>query len=470
MRHRPPVSPSSLSANNPAVRGSRHSSNSRSRAFLFFLLVAFAACAVAIVSIQIGRFVHSDDFSRFIASHAGEAWEAEATLQPLQWDGNSALSQSLTLVGVDSSALDRLEAKALRAEWNWRALLSGAWKIENIEIETLSAAFKSKAGIAPDDALNGIAKKTPASSFLAHWLPSRFEFGRCDVWKADLRFGEIQSTSLALTLQSADGGYNIEARGGTLAIPGLPPLDHAQSRIRERHGIYHLDDSRFFLPSGGSVVASGNSGANARLTLVWDAVPVAALHVPYLAKYLDGISQGQAKRDAQGVWRGSISFTRARLHDLPLLKNAAAFLRDPSWANPSLQKLSADFEWSGGNLTLTNLVIESAGLARLEGSVRVTQGGDLSGQVQLGLDLNTLKMLPGAREAVFATSRNGWYWSPIQLGGTVSNPNEDLSPRLAVSAAGAVLLDNTSKALDAAPARAIDTAKDLLNIFAPLMP
>jgi hypothetical protein len=153
-----------------------------------------------------------------------------------------------------------------------------------------------------------------------------------------------------------------------------------------------------------------------------------------------------------------------------LLKNAASFLRDSSWTNPSLQKLSADFEWSQGNLTLTNLVVESAGVARIEGSVRIAKGGDLSGQLELGLDLNTLKLLPGARETIFATSRNGWYWSPVQLGGTLSAPKEDLSPRLTTCVAGAVLLNEGSKALDAVPTKAIDTAKDLINIFAPLIP
>jgi hypothetical protein len=435
---------------------------------LFFC--ALFAGAVVFLSIQVGRFVHSPDFSHFIASRAGAALKAEAALQPLRWDGDSALSESLMLIGRESAALDRLEAKGLRAEWNWRALLAGAWKIENIEIQALSAAFKLETGAASDDAPRDDSKKPAAPSFLASWLPSRFELGGFDVRKADLRFGEIQSAGQALTVHPVAGGYNIEARGGSLSIPWLPPLSHAQSRIREREGIYYLDDSRFFLPSGGSVVASGNSGTKARLTLVWDGVPVAALPVSDLAKYLDGTSHGQATRDAQGVWRGNIAFTGARLRDLPLLKNAASFLRDSSWTNPSLQKLSADFEWSLGNLTLTNLVVESAGLARIEGSVRIAKGGDLSGQLELGLDLNTLKLLPGARETIFATSRIGWYWSPVQLGGTLSAPKEDLSPRLATCVAGAVLLNEGSKALDAVPTKAIDTAKDLINIFAPIIP
>jgi hypothetical protein len=116
------------------------------------------------------------------------------------------------------------------------------------------------------------------------------------------------------------------------------------------------------------------------------------------------------------------------------------------------------------------MVIKSADLARIEGSVRVAHDSTLSGQLELGLNLNTLKLLPGARETVFTTSRNGWYWCPVQLGGTVSNPREDLSPRLAACVAGAVLLNGSGKALDAVPSTAIDTAKDLINIFTPLLP
>jgi hypothetical protein len=88
----------------------------------------------------------------------------------------------------------------------------------------------------------------------------------------------------------------------------------------------------------------------------------------------------------------------------------------------------------------------------------------------LGLDPNTLKLLPGARETLFAATRNGWYWSPVQLSGTLSDPKENLSPRLAACLASAVLINKADKALDAVPSTAIDAAKDLINIFTPLLP
>ena len=156
---------------------------------LFFS--ALITCIMAIGSIQIGRFVHSADFSHFIASHAGAALEAEATLQPLQWNGFSAHSESLTLIGNESTAVQQLDAKVLRARWNWRALLSGAWKIENVEIQSLSAAFNLKPRVTPDAPSREVGKYAPSASFLPSWLPSRFELGSFDVQKANLLFGEI---------------------------------------------------------------------------------------------------------------------------------------------------------------------------------------------------------------------------------------------------------------------------------------
>jgi hypothetical protein len=450
------------------VRGAKPSSNSRRRLLVILFVCASLACALAFLAIQISRFIHSPEFARFLASRASQALKLEASLDPLRWEGDSALSEGLTLIGGESAALERLEAKVLRAKWNWRALLSGAWEIEHIDIQNLSATFKSRTETAPPAPASASAEKS--HSRLASWLPSRFELGRFDVRKADFRFGEIQSTGQSLVIQRVSGGYDIESRGGSVSIPGLPPLAHAQGRIREREGVFYFDDARFFLSSAGSLVASGNTGPNARLTLNWDGVPVESLPFPVLAKHLDGTSQGQATLDAQGIWRGKISFTGARLQDLPLLKNVASFLRDPAWSRPQLQKLSTDFEWSVGNLKLTNLVVESSGLARIEGSASVAHGGELSGQLELGLDPNTLKLLPGARETLFAATRNGWYWSPVQLSGTLSEPKEDLSPRLAACLAGAVLINKADKALNAVPSTAIDTAKDIINIFTPLLP
>jgi len=467
-QHRLPASPSCRLVSFFAVRGAKPSSNSRSRLLVILFVCASLACVLAFLAIQISRFIHSPEFARFLASRASQALKLEASLDPLRWEGDSALSEGLTLIGGESAALERLEAKVLRAEWNWRALLSGAWEIEHIDIQNLSATFKSRTETAPPAPASASAEKS--HSRLASWLPSRFELGRFDVRKADFRFGEIQSTGQSLVIQRVSGGYDIESRGGSVSIPGLPPLAHAQGRIREREGVFYFDDARFFLSSAGSLVASGNTGPNARLTLNWDGVPVESLPFPALVKHLDGTSQGQATLDAQGIWRGKISFTGAHLQDLPFLKNVASFLRDPAWSRPQLQKLSTDFEWSAGNLKLTNLVVESSGLARIEGSASVAHGGELSGQLELGLDPNTLKLLPGARETLFAATRNGWYWSPVQLSGTLSDPKENLSPRLAACLAGAVLINKADKALDAVPSTAIDAAKDLINIFTPLLP
>lgn len=450
------------------MRGAKPSSNSRWRLFALLFVCGALACALTVLAIQTNRFIHSPEFARFLASQVSQALKLEASLDPLRWEGDSALSEGFTLIGGESAALERLEAKVLRAEWNWRALLSGAWDIQHIEIQNLSATFKSKTETSTGDHSRASAEKS--HSRLASWLPSRFELGRFDVRKADFRFGEIQSTGQTLTIQSVSGGYNIESRGGSFSIPGLPPLAHSQSRIREREGIFYFDEARFFPSSAGSLTASGNTGPNAHLTLYWEGVPVENLPFPVLAKHLDGTSQGQATLDAQGIWRGKISFTGAHLQDLPLLKNIASLLRDPAWSRPELQKLSADFEWSAGNLKLTNLVVESSGLARIEGSASISSGGGLSGQLELGLDPNTLKLLPGARETLFAATRDGWYWSPVEITGTMSDPKEDLSPRLTACLAGAVLLNKADKALDAVPSTAIDAAKDVLKIFTPLLP
>jgi hypothetical protein len=384
--------------------------------YLFLVLTIIALAAGVFLAIRINRFVHSEEFAHFLASRAGAELKLEAELQPLRWEGNAALTESLVLIGGEATALDRLEAKILKAQWNWKALLAGIWKIENIEIQHLSASLKPDASEDSQSA-NSANRRNPAShasSFLADWLPEQFELGRFDVRSADFRFGKIQTTGHVLSVQPVKGGYDIEARGGSLTVPGLHALTVSRCRIRERGGIYHLDESRFFPPGGGSVSASGHTGRDSILNLEWTDIPVGSLPFPELEKILDGISQGHASLDAKGVWRGNISFKEAHLRELPYLKELGALLRKPSNTTPTIQKLSADFEWAAGNLSITNLVLESDGLARLEGTVQITPSSELSGQIQLGLDLNMLKLFPGARETIFSDARNGWYWNSHQ--------------------------------------------------------
>jgi hypothetical protein len=84
---------------------------------------------------------------------------------------------------------------------------------------------------------------------------------------------------------------------------------------------------------------------------------------------------------------------------------------------------------ANGEVLLTDLVIGSEGLIRLEGSLSI-KGENIEGSFQLGLVPGILARIPGAETHVFKPGRLGLMWAPVRVSGTLSNPKEDLTQRL----------------------------------------
>ena len=94
-----------------------------------------------------------------------------------------------------------------------------------------------------------------------------------------------------------------------------------------------------------------------------------------------------------------------------------------------LSRFSLEFEWRYPRAELRQVEIEAEGAFYIKGAVLIDHQ-NLSGSVQLGATRKYLEWLPRAQE-VFAQERDGYLWTTVNLAGTVQQPREDLSPRVA---------------------------------------
>jgi len=84
------------------------------------------------------------------------------------------------------------------------------------------------------------------------------------------------------------------------------------------------------------------------------------------------------------------------------------------------------------------VVLESKGLVQFIGKAITGADGSLSGTFQLGITSSIVAILPFAKEILNLNEHDGFIWMPVQIGGTISHPTEDLTPRLGMAiAAGA---------------------------------
>jgi hypothetical protein len=170
-----------------------------------------------------------------------------------------------------------------------------------------------------------------------------------------------------------------------------------------------------------------------------------------------------------GKVTGTFHMEDGLLQNLRVLDQIATFTGAPQFKRMPLQKVSGNYRWAKGALDLTNLVIESKGLMRIEGTCALAADGTLAGVMRVGVTPQTLQWLPGSRERVFTLAGNGYLWTDVHVGGTLTRPKEDLSSRLAAAMKDEVIATG-EKALDVLPAPAKKGAREVLDILKPLIP
>lgn len=452
------------------MTGKRRSSL-RSIGIFLVVLAVLAAGLLAWFSIWFGSFIRSEGFRAMLNEQAGAAFEAKAGFSPLRWTGASAYAESATLSGSSSSALKSLSARELRAEINWRAAFSGAWRVEEITITHLDGEWNAPGPRrSPEVPASGAFAPVPArTSGLVGLLPAKFELGLLSVGNANLRFYGAEIAGTALSVKPDGAGWIFLGKGGRFTSPWAPPLDITEFRVREQGKDFFLTQGNLRLGTNGRILLSGESSSGGKLQFSWEGVSSSEVLKGEWSKRLQGTLSGNVSLSAPDGCTGSIGLRDGRLENTPLLATIADFTQNPAFRRMPLQEARGDFVWRNGSWHVSNFFAESKGLLRIEGSAVIGKGESLEGEFEVGVTTQTLQWLPGSRERVFTRARNGYLWTELKVGGTLSKPTENLSGRLA-AAMGQEIIGKGSEIINKAPGTAIEGVKSVLDILRPLVP
>lgn len=431
-------------------------------------LLALAVVSFVVATQWFQGYLRSKEFLALISSLTGASLRSTATFEPLRWTGASAYSEIVTLQGNPGSGVGTIEARHFRADMDWRAIFDGAWRIEEITITELDGDFAIAVPLidTPPPPATDVIKKPSA---LFAWLPRRFDLGQARIANANLSVGPIRSTNTSLIVTPEGKGWQIAGSGGELQIPLLPKLKIQAFRAREQGGDFFLSDSTLTLGDSGKISASGASADGGSLRINWEGIEVGAVAETAWKKNLFGTLAGSAALDSKRSLTGEMRLTDGRIEHIPMLALVADFTGNPSFRRMPLQEVASQFSYGNGTLTFTNFFAESKGLLRMEGRAKVGPNDALEGQFEIGVTPQTLQWLPGSRERVFHTARDGYLWTTLVVGGTLSNPTEDLSARL-TTAMGQELIQRGTDALQNVPASATEGVKGILDILRPLVP
>ncbi len=319
-------------------------------------------------------------------------------------------------------------------------------------MESLEGTFS------PAEAESNVAPESQAPWFAA-LLPKRFELGSARIQKAELDFGDIALRGSSLEIRQGFGDWKISGSGGTLDVPGWPALELETFRGRLAEAGFAIESSSLRTGEAGKIKVSGSWPGS--MDLEWRDVALADGVEARWKNFVSGTVSGNAVVDYSGAV-GKFRIEDGRFTGAPWLDTVAALTGVRDFQSVAFSRADGNFEKRGEMWRLTNLVLDSPGLLRIEGNVEVMADRKLSGALRVGVAAKTLRAMPGADGSVFSQGGDGYFWAPVALGGTLDAPTEDLSARLAAAAGGAVI-ESVAPAIEALPGKARDAVGETID-------
>ncbi len=446
------------------------------RRFWIGLGIVAVALVAAILGLNlwVNSYLRSEAFRRLVTAKAGEALRADADCQPLDWSGSSVFSGALTARGEPGAPLETLDAEQVRANVDWRAIFDGAWRIDHMDIVRLDVKVRTdrrRAATATEPGPGPDAPPPPRS-----FIPHRFVLDRISVQDANADLGAFgRLRNVPLTVQPEGNGWIFDGRGGKVELPARPSLAIDSFRVRLQQNVVYLTDAALRLGAGGTVAASGEVGGSRGpydLHFEWRNVAAADVLDATWRSRVGGTVSGSADRLGRAgrspLTTGKFFLADGTLEGLPVQKQIANFTRSPQFERMPLREVSGDFTIDDATTTVRNFVLESPGLLRIEGGCRIGADGALRGSFRVGVTSQSLQWLPGSQEKVFVTGGAGYLWTDIEVGGTLEQPTENLSGRLA-RALGERAVDTGVDLIEKAPDHAADAVDKALDILLPLI-
>ena len=440
---------------------------------VFFIL---AIAGFFVVKAAIDSYLRSDRFRQFVAQKAGGTLHADAELAPLNFQGMSIFADGFRAKGGPEAAFADLALEQVRAEISLRKFFEKVWTVDQVDIARVRVNFDGPRANRPvEPAASPLtAPKTEShSENTSGWLPNRVEVSRTTIRDLQISWAEGGLRGTALELLPYEGGWQIAGKGGRLEYAKLPPLDVSALQLRYRAPSLYVNSAELRQPGGGSVQATGEVNFSRDLDLRLTIVNIDM--TPYLSEDWRVRAKGNISGEVTvrsplpsitaPQLKGSLRLSNGELTALPVLDQIAAFTRTQQFRRLTLTNASGDFEQQGDKLRVSKFIAESEGLIRMEGDFTVV-GGMLDGAFRVGVTPGSLQWLPGAQAKVFTETRGGYLWAPMRLTGPVNKPNDDLTPRLAAAAQGAVI-EGVQNAAGEALKTGKEAAKGLLDLVLP---
>ena len=416
---------------------------------------AVALLVLGIVGLGAGyamlrSYLHSDAFRKFLSAEASDMGGVTGEFGPFHWEGLAVDTDSFEAKG--DGLITGLRADGLHTEIGLGGVRRGVWEIRGSSLRRLEVSVDARKQ-GQDNQIPELSDKQGKKAKRPAWLPSEAELDGIDV--RDLAVKAILDEGLAIASgmsvhaeqAGAKGAYRAEIEGGTIRVPFamVPELRVDRARLRYQDGHVFLTDATLAAWAGGRIHASGELEMKSRqFSIEGDASGMKCedvLNADWAKRLTGDVRSNFTAHNRSRVPQasGKLTIQNGVLTALPMLDALAAYADTRRFRVLSLSEAHTNWRWQKGEVSLTNLVLASEGLVRVEGSITI-RGRAIDGMFRLGLAPGTLASIPGAETDVFLPGERGLLWTTLRISGTLDDPQEDLTDRL-IAAAGMRMFD-----------------------------
>lgn len=418
--------------------------------------LAVGLLVVALLGLAVGygvlrSYLHSDGFRKFLSAEASQAAGVDGEFGAFQWDGLAVDTESFAATG--EGLVTALRADGMHTEIGLGGVRRGVWEVKGSSVRRLEISVDATRLVDREEVKDEARRQETKKPKPASWLPREAELDAITVGElavnAQLEQGLAKVSGLRVTAEQAGakGAYRAEIEGGTVRLPfqNIPELRVDRAQARYQDGRVYLTTARVEAWENGRISATGDWDLRTRtFTLDGEASGLKCedLLNESWARRLTGDVESSFvmdKRSGETSAAGDLVVRNGVLTALPMLDALAAYADTRRFRVLTLSDARTSWRWEKGEISLTNLVLASEGLVRLEGSITL-RGQEMDGIFRLGLAPGTLSRIPGAETDVFLPGERGLLWAPLRITGTLDDPKEDLTERL-IAAAGLRMFD-----------------------------
>ena len=406
------------------------SSRGSARVWLGRLVMGLLGLGVLVVPggyIWLKNYLSSEGFRSMVNQKVSQTLKAEAAFDEFKWDGMEVTAPMFIAEGED--LIRRIEAEELKTEVRFVPLLGKRVETENLQLGRLHVEIDvTRDGPELEKNRRQMVK---FESAMIDTLSGTVNLG-----EADLRWSGIRGM---VKPGQGRGSYEGSLTRGQLFTPLslFPRLDLEKADLRyTEYGELILKSGSWKVFSSGRLETGGFIDFEAGDFDFEGALKDVQCEEVVPEDWSKRIT-GELMSDFTVVGEigegplitGDLRLSDGHLTALPVLDRIASYTSTERFRRLSLRRANLDFRHKGDRLDLSNIVVVSEGLLRIEGSLTI-DGGQLDGDLRLGLTPSTLSRIPVAAHRVFEPGTDGLHWTPVKISGTTDAPQEDLSDRL----------------------------------------